>query len=365
MSGADRLEDGFPHGTVDGYLQGCKGGDCPMGEFGLSCRRAKQLAAGDYRYPKLTRRGATPVEIALELGLAPELHAAPVKRKAAVPYEEEDVPVADLDDGIGGEESIMESNTQEAAPSPATIKKNPKPEPSAEVPPWPEEEVPSAPVVKAERPDPTSDDEKRRRAEIRMWAAEHGIKVGDRGRLPHTVVVGWLNDDPTLGGTRKPAATKKPRKPSAKKPRPKVEATPEPAVESAQAPEGVLDRPEVRIEHAVIHGDVVPDMETRAVLFNDGFAEAEKQSEVEVAVAEAERDAALGTLGFVLEQWGRERRRADTATSRALAAEADLHAERITTISDLVLIESLDRRVRELTEENERLSRPWWRRWAS
>lgn len=78
---ADRLEDSFPHGTVDGYRQGCHGAICPAGaDHGLSCRRAKQLAAGDYRYQKLTKRGLTPADIAFELGLIPEPAAAPAAK---------------------------------------------------------------------------------------------------------------------------------------------------------------------------------------------------------------------------------------------------------------------------------------------
>jgi hypothetical protein len=63
--GADLFEDGYPHGTVQGYTDGCRGGACPTGiEFGLSCKRAKMLAAGDYRYSRLVAEGKTPAEIA-------------------------------------------------------------------------------------------------------------------------------------------------------------------------------------------------------------------------------------------------------------------------------------------------------------
>lgn len=73
---AERLEDGFPHGTPDGYAQGCKG-RCPAGiDHGLSCKRAKQLAAGDYQYQRLARSGATPAEIADALGLHPAIDTA-------------------------------------------------------------------------------------------------------------------------------------------------------------------------------------------------------------------------------------------------------------------------------------------------
>lgn len=76
---ADRLDDSFPHGTVDGYKAGCRGNVCPAGdEYGLSCKRANQLHAGDYRYQKLVKRRLKPAEIALELGLIPENPSAVV-----------------------------------------------------------------------------------------------------------------------------------------------------------------------------------------------------------------------------------------------------------------------------------------------
>lgn len=79
MTAADRLEDGFPHGTADGFDQGCRGGACPAAaEYGLSCKRAKQLSASDYQYQKLARRGLGPAEIALELGLIPEGPTTPI-----------------------------------------------------------------------------------------------------------------------------------------------------------------------------------------------------------------------------------------------------------------------------------------------
>lgn len=65
MSGADLFEDGYPHGTVEGYKNGCRGGACPGEiEFGMSCKRANTLSHGDYRYKKLAAAGKTPREIA-------------------------------------------------------------------------------------------------------------------------------------------------------------------------------------------------------------------------------------------------------------------------------------------------------------
>lgn len=88
MSAADRLEDGYPHGTVQGYRDGCRG-VCPAGtEHGLSCRKAATLSAGDYQYQKLVRRGATPAEIADALGLNPDTTAPtpkPGRAPAATP----------------------------------------------------------------------------------------------------------------------------------------------------------------------------------------------------------------------------------------------------------------------------------------
>ncbi|QYF98928.1 hypothetical protein [Microbacterium sp. PAMC21962] len=91
---ADRLDDSFPHGAVDGYKGGCRGNACPAGdEYGLSCKRANQLNAGDYRYQKLVKRGLTPGDIALELGLVPENPTAPVVPTKTTPTPKETAPV--------------------------------------------------------------------------------------------------------------------------------------------------------------------------------------------------------------------------------------------------------------------------------
>lgn len=187
MSAADRLEDGFPHGTVAGYQQGCKGGDCPSGvEVGLSCRRAKQLVAGDYRYQKLVRAGKSPSEIADELGLMPEVHAAPAppKKTAAVPYDEEDVPATVDDEQIEEKETAVETTVEEvAAPAPAA-------------------ENTEAPVVlsHAER--------------VRRWCRENGITVGDRGALPKRALDAFDAANPTLAAVELP----KPKAPKTLKP---------------------------------------------------------------------------------------------------------------------------------------------------
>lgn len=86
MSTHDLLEDGFPHGTKEGFERGCKGGWCPAGaDHGLSCRRAQILSAGDYRYQRMFRAGATPGEIADALGLHPEIRSAPSTGRSPAP----------------------------------------------------------------------------------------------------------------------------------------------------------------------------------------------------------------------------------------------------------------------------------------
>jgi hypothetical protein len=65
MSGLDMLADDFPHGTVDGYNRGCKGGHCPAP---MSCRGVQMRFSGDYAFRKRIVAGLTVAEIiALEL----------------------------------------------------------------------------------------------------------------------------------------------------------------------------------------------------------------------------------------------------------------------------------------------------------
>jgi len=161
VSGADRLEDGFAHGTVEGYQDGCRGGWCPAGEeHGLSCKRAKQLSAGDYRYQKLTRRGMSPFQISLELGLTPETHAAPV-RKVAVPDDgEDDVDVVDGE--TDGEDPVVEKIKE--APSPKDV------------------------ASKTKRKSPAGPSQ----AEVRAWAKSNGVEVNQRGTVRADVVQAYL-----------------------------------------------------------------------------------------------------------------------------------------------------------------------------
>ena len=76
------------------------------------------------------------------------------------------------------------------------------------------------------------------------------------------------------------------------------------------------------VKVAVVHGPVLPDMETRAALYNEGFADAEE------AYASAVDDTlrAEAALEFVLRAWDAERtrRRGQSALLRSMARQVIL-----------------------------------------
>jgi hypothetical protein len=127
----------------------------------LSCRKAKILSAGDYQYQRMVRGGAAPEEIAVALGLHPEIHS-PAKVRAKVPDEliEEDVPEAVED---------------QDAPEP-----EPKPERALEV--FPKRNGPTGPQL----PEGVT------RADVRAWARANNIKVNDRGNIARAVMDAYL-----------------------------------------------------------------------------------------------------------------------------------------------------------------------------
>ncbi|MFI8593763.1 hypothetical protein ACIGCK_04945 [Microbacterium sp. NPDC078428] len=60
MNAADLLDDGFPHGTPDGYRTGCHGSACPAP---IACRDVYRRYQGDYAFKRALDGGATAVEI--------------------------------------------------------------------------------------------------------------------------------------------------------------------------------------------------------------------------------------------------------------------------------------------------------------
>jgi DNA-binding NarL/FixJ family response regulator len=60
MNAADLLDDAFPHGTIDGYRAGCRGGACPGV---IACRDVYQRYMGDYRFKRAIDAGTPVAEI--------------------------------------------------------------------------------------------------------------------------------------------------------------------------------------------------------------------------------------------------------------------------------------------------------------
>lgn len=205
---ADRLDDSYPHGTVDGYKGGCKGNVCPAGaDHGLSCKKANQLHAGDYRYQKLVKRGMTPGEIADELGLNPDPSAAPAKPKPSpadvarhtTVREEPPAPPAPL--------------LEAAAPPLAEWSNDPSgPEPTLEVDEDAAVQVPGEDVAEGEgmghytfarfTAGLSQKAAREKGAEIREWMRTHGWpNVRGRGTVPQEALAAYAAVHPLLGGT--------------------------------------------------------------------------------------------------------------------------------------------------------------------
>lgn len=51
----------FPHGTPEGYREGCRGSHCPAE---MSCREVHRRYVGDFRFKRRFDEGMTPAEIA-------------------------------------------------------------------------------------------------------------------------------------------------------------------------------------------------------------------------------------------------------------------------------------------------------------
>jgi len=85
MNGSDvLLDDGsFPHGTPQGWEDGCRGGSCPAArEDGLlSCAQAKIRYNGDFAYKRMVDGGMTPQQIRD----ADQETAATIRSKPAAP----------------------------------------------------------------------------------------------------------------------------------------------------------------------------------------------------------------------------------------------------------------------------------------
>lgn len=61
MTAADMLEDSFPHGTMNGYRQGCKTGHCPAP---ITCTDLRTRYQGDWAFRKRVDAGWTVEQLA-------------------------------------------------------------------------------------------------------------------------------------------------------------------------------------------------------------------------------------------------------------------------------------------------------------
>lgn len=173
---ADRLDDSFPHGTQLGYQAGCRGNICPAGdEYGLSCKRAHQLHAGDYRYQKLVKRGLAPADIALELGLIPDNPTTDV-----VPAKNKPQPPAPTDAAQPLAERSQDPSDNTPAPADEVAAATPQETPA--------EGEDMGHLIPVAEPKPAIPSQ----SIIRAWARDNGIDVNPRGPVRTDVVDAYL-----------------------------------------------------------------------------------------------------------------------------------------------------------------------------
>lgn len=268
MSGLDLFVDGFPHGTPQGYDEGCQGGTCPTGvEYGLSCKIAKSKSRGDYQYQKLVKQGATIPEIADALGLvgtatAPAkkkptptpataqggvslADAATLAQKAMAPKSDDSASVVLGFDGATPDTTTLAvadkaglrliPDTEESRERSQKIwdetaaRVKARNEPATETT-TPAEAEPKKKVWEKKRPAPATDaaDAKStapKPAEIREWARSRGYEVGSKGKLPQHIVEHYWEATGRLDSTSPAVDTIEPAADT---------EAPEPAIEIAQ-----------------------------------------------------------------------------------------------------------------------------------
>lgn len=199
MSTQDLFDDDWPHthGTAEGFDAGCRGGACPADiEFGMSCKRAKTLSRGDFRYNRLVAAGRTPAEIAAELdGREPTSAAQPLAERsndpepqegAQQPAAEEEAPAEGTPAAEGEEMGHPTTPEETTMPTPNDAARASKPLTAV------------APRIAASEVNDKT---------IRAWAQHHGIDVNPRGkvrtdvadqfRAAHDIYADTIPDEPT------------------------------------------------------------------------------------------------------------------------------------------------------------------------
>ena len=200
MSGADLWEDNYPHGTVEGYNNGCKGGSCPAGvEYGLSCKTAKAKSHGDFQYQKLAKTGASVPEIAEALGLIGTAPSAPRTKKPGAnqltgngpkPPKPSAPPAPQPEQSVAGAPDEVATSADEGG-SPIPEKYLP-----AESSPqarrlWDaaaqQITTASEPAANSEVPTTAPASAEASTAEIRAWARHRGYEIGSKGAIPKRI----------------------------------------------------------------------------------------------------------------------------------------------------------------------------------
>lgn len=176
MSSSDLFVEGFPHGTPEGYDDGCRGGACPAGvEYGLSCKIAKAKSRGDYQYQQLVKRGATIPEIADALGFVGTETATPVAQAKSKPKA---TPAT-----VKGGRAIADDPTP--APEPVEEAATQTPEPPRMNGP----RASSSTIATGNASgSSTTEQPAPKPAEFRAWAIAKGYKVGTKGTLPKHII---------------------------------------------------------------------------------------------------------------------------------------------------------------------------------
>lgn len=118
MSGLDLLEDGFPHGTVEGHRLGCKGSICARNEIGDTCSQAAIRYAGDWEYRKAVDAGAPLPPMVHDrpkgsrLNMASRLVVEPTVTVASIATPLPVEPSQELNAGRSGHEAVHPSVTR-------------------------------------------------------------------------------------------------------------------------------------------------------------------------------------------------------------------------------------------------------------
>lgn len=269
MSSSDLYVDGFPHGTAQGYDDGCRGGACPTGvAYGLSCKVAKAKSRGDFQYQKLVRSGASIPAIAEALGLiGAESLPVPTKKRTTKAKPAAPTPATAKGGRSFTEAAAANTDAMETLHADALSRIAAAAEPIAQAETTGggeavdrDPEPTGVPATAAPGPDETPDQNASRdpapaapmprTGEIRAWARQRGYEVGAKGKLPQYIIEHYWQVTGRLSAAPEDTGPDK-RQPEL--------ATPAPAEDSAAAEVDTAHAPDVAKTFVEISIDV-PDV---------------------------------------------------------------------------------------------------------